>query len=78
MTSQQSYMEIFPCNTLSKMIEQGKPEPVKSPRSTTAKVVVPDDFQPSAQVVVNKQDSSFQNWKVSIIHKIYSAVGEYY
>ena len=42
-----------------------------------AKVVVPAAFLPSAQVVVKKQDSSFQNWEVSRTPKIYSAVVEY-
>ena len=41
------------------------------------KVVVPADFLASAQacqVVVKKQDSSFQNWEVSRIPKIYSSL----
>ena len=40
-------------------------------------LVVLADLLPSAQVEVNKQNSSFQNWEVSGIPKIYSAIVEY-
>ena len=39
-----------------------------------AKLAVKADFLPSSQVVVKKQDSTFQDWEVSQIPKIYSTV----